>query len=95
MKSYLARKSRFFATEVTCRPARLIRQYFFQVSDTDSLWMWSRETLIPGLYATEWYNGKKMNKGWLANMEIYLVGVPRVRTLRVEEGKIMNLRVLN
>ena len=49
--------------------------------------MWSRETLIPGLYGTEMYNGKKMQKGWLANTEDYLVGVPRVRLLRVEEGK--------
>ena len=50
--------------------------------------MWSRETLIPGLYSTEWYNGKEKKKGWLTNMENYLVGVPRVRTLRVEEGKL-------
>jgi hypothetical protein len=49
--------------------------------------MWSRETLVPGLYANEWYNGKKIEKGWLANIEDYLVGVPRVRLVRVEEGK--------
>jgi hypothetical protein len=58
----------------------------FQISDVDSLWMWSRETLIPGLYSTEWYNGKKIEEGWIANNEDYLVGVPRVRLLRVEEG---------
>ena len=51
--------------------------------------MWSRETLVPGLYATEWYNGKKIKKGWLANMEDYLVGVPRIRLLRVEQGIIV------
>ena len=50
--------------------------------------MWSRETLIPGLYANEWYNGKKLEKGYLANMEDYLVGVPRVRLLRVERGEV-------
>ncbi|XP_028416899.1 polycystic kidney disease protein 1-like 2 [Dendronephthya gigantea] len=55
------------------------------VSDTDSLWMWARETLIPGLYANEWYNGRKIKEGWIANMEDYLVGVPRVRLLRVEK----------
>ena len=48
--------------------------------------MWSRETLIPGLYSQEWYNGKKAEKGFLANFEDYLVGVPRVRMLRVEGG---------
>ena len=48
--------------------------------------MWSRETLIPGLYSEEWYNGKKTEKGFLANFEDYLVGVPRVRLLRVKEG---------
>ena len=58
----------------------------FQISDVDSLWMWSRETLIPGLYSTEWYNGKKTQEGWIANNEDYLVGVPRLRLLRVEEG---------
>lgn len=51
--------------------------------------MWSRETLIPGLYATEWYNGEKIKEGWLGNMEDYLVGVPRVRLLRVEKGKLL------
>jgi hypothetical protein len=58
----------------------------FQISDVDSLWMWSRETLIPGLYSTEWYNGKKIKEGWIANNEDYLVGVPRIRLLRVEKG---------
>ena len=57
-----------------------------QASDQDSLWMWARETLVPGLYATEWYNGKKVKKGYIANMEDYLVGIPRVRLVRVEEG---------
>ncbi|XP_028408590.1 polycystin-2-like isoform X1 [Dendronephthya gigantea] len=47
--------------------------------------MWSRETLIPGLYSTEWYNGRKIKEGWIANNEDYLVGVPRIRLLRVEE----------
>ena len=56
--------------------------------------MWSRETLIPGLYSTEWYNGRKIPRGWLANMEVYLVGVPRLRLLRVEEGKVVNISYL-
>ncbi len=43
---------------------------------------------MPGLYAGDWYNGKKSTKGWLGNNEVYLVGVPRLRLLRVEEGKI-------
>ena len=50
--------------------------------------MWSRETLVPGLYGSDWYNGKKIEKGWLANIEDYLVGVPRVRLLRVKQGKM-------
>jgi hypothetical protein len=57
-----------------------------QIVDADSLWMWSRETLIPGLYGGEWYNGEKIQKGFLANTEDYLVGIPRVRLLRVEKG---------
>jgi hypothetical protein len=64
-----------------------------QVSDGDSLWMWARETLVPGLYATEWYNGKKAQKGFIANMEDYLVGVPRIRLVRVKEGKEENHEV--
>ncbi|XP_028399329.1 LOW QUALITY PROTEIN: polycystic kidney disease protein 1-like 2 [Dendronephthya gigantea] len=55
------------------------------ISDTDSLWMWARETLVPGLYAKEWYNGEEIPKGWLGNIHDYLVGVPRVRLLRVEK----------
>ena len=58
----------------------------FQISDGDTLWMWARETLIPGLYSTKWYNEKKIGEGWLANKEDYLVGVPRLRLLRVEQG---------
>jgi hypothetical protein len=49
--------------------------------------MWARETLVPGLYATEWYNGKKAQKGFIANMEDYLVGVPRIRLARVKKGR--------
>ncbi|CAB3994215.1 polycystic kidney disease 1-like 2 [Paramuricea clavata] len=56
------------------------------IVDADSLWMWSRETLIPGLYAGKWYNGKKIEKGYIANMEDYLVGIPRVRMVRVKNG---------
>ena len=51
--------------------------------------MWSRETLIPGLYANMMYNEKRIKKGWLANIEDYLVGVPRIRLLRVKEGKFI------
>ena len=58
----------------------------FQISDGDSLWMWSRDTLIPGLYSTKWYNEKKIQEGWLKNNEDYLVGVPRVRLLRVQQS---------
>lgn len=60
----------------------------YQVSDGDSFWMWARETLVPGFYAKEWYNGKKAKKGFIANMENYLVGVPRLRLVRVEKGKL-------
>ena len=47
---------------------------------------------MPGLFATEWYNGKKAEKGFIANMEDYLVGVPRIRLVRVKEGKNENPR---
>lgn len=55
--------------------------------------MWTRETLVPGLFANEWYNGKKAEKGFIANMEHYLVGVPRIRLVRVEEGRKQNSRI--
>ena len=48
--------------------------------------MWSRDTLIPGLYSTKWYNEKKIQEGWLKNNEDYLVGFPRVRLLRVQQS---------
>ena len=67
----------------------------FQVSDGDSLWMWARETLVPGLYGTEWYNGKKAQEGFIANMEDYLVGVPRIRLARVEKGRETELPSLH
>jgi hypothetical protein len=45
---------------------------------------------VPGLYADSWYNGKEIEKGWLGNIEDYLVGIPRVRLLRIQQGKIIS-----
>jgi len=59
-----------------------------QVGDTPSLWNWVRNTFVPGLFNTAWYNGKpfEYDEGFISNRENFLVGMPRLRQIRVLSG---------
>lgn len=49
-----------------------------------------RKSFVPGLFNTRWYNGKPFNydEGFISNKENFLVGMPRLRQVRVRPGKI-------
>ena len=46
--------------------------------------------MVPGLYKTVWYNGKQFEykEGFVSNRLGYIVGMPRLRQLRVKQGKL-------
>ena len=45
------------------------------------------QTLVPGLYNGAWYNGKLGKPGFLNDKMSFVVGVARIRQLRVKSGK--------
>ena len=61
---------------------------YFQVKDTPTFWNWAKTELIPGLYNTHWYNGQKFEyeEGFVSSREAFMVGMPRLRQLRIKPG---------
>ena len=51
------------------------------------------DTFVPGLYNTTWYNGLPFNydEGFISNRENFLVGMPRLRQVRIRQGKRIKL----
>ena len=42
----------------------------------------------PAIYATNWYNGDEVNnKIYISDKSSVLIGMPRIRQLRIEIGK--------
>ncbi|KAK3715213.1 hypothetical protein QZH41_018320, partial [Actinostola sp. cb2023] len=56
------------------------------VKDTDSFWQWFETEAIPFLYGVTWYNGQPFRgpEGYISNREGFLIGMPRLRQLRVK-----------
>ena len=53
----------------------------------EELWSWIQEDLIPNVYQGKWYNGEEPEfSGFFSNKLSLLLGMPRVRQLRVKEG---------
>ena len=61
-----------------------------QVTDTPSLWNWIDEVLVPGLYDVTWYNDQpfEYKEGFVSNKQNFLVGMPRLRQIRLKKSKI-------
>ena len=53
----------------------------------NDFWEWVEQTLVPGLYNNGWYNGKSGRAGFLNDKMSFVVGVARMRQLRVKSGK--------
>ena len=53
----------------------------------DLFWHWGRETLVPNLYPGVLYNNKSDKyTGFISDRNNYLVGISRLRQVRVEKG---------
>lgn len=60
--------------------------------DSNSLWKWVDDVLVPGLYDFKWYNGQpfKHKEGFISNKQTFLMGMPRLRQLRIKTSKILH-----
>ncbi|KAL9954010.1 hypothetical protein ACROYT_G041497 [Oculina patagonica] len=55
-----------------------------KIRNTVQLWKWLDDVFVPAVYAGEWYNGQKETKTeYIGNKRSILVGMPRLRQLRV------------
>ncbi|XP_068681978.1 polycystin-1-like protein 2 isoform X4 [Montipora foliosa] len=57
-----------------------------KVRDVGSFWGWTESYFVPALYNLTWYNGKpfKYKDGFISDKSGYMVGMPRLRQLRVQ-----------
>ena len=53
----------------------------------NDFWEWINNTLVPGLYNGVWYNDNFGQPGFLNDKMSFVVGVARIRQLRVKSGK--------
>ena len=64
--------------------------WFFKLQrgGPSQFFQWMGETFVPGVYAGSWYNGDDERlQEYIGNKRSLLVGMPRLRQLRVKEGK--------
>ena len=63
--------------------------FTFQVDSKEAFWAWINEVFIPGIYGTTWYNDQPFMapEGYIESREAFLVGMPRLKQVRVKEGK--------
>ncbi|PFX11751.1 Polycystic kidney disease protein 1-like 2, partial [Stylophora pistillata] len=56
------------------------------MKNTTAFWNWTRQKLVPGLFLSDWYNGKQvnLNEGFISSGYPFLVGMPRLRQIRVK-----------
>lgn len=59
---------------------------FGGISSTDDWWTVMKGPILDGLYWDNWYNGEKVEKTNYIYYENKLMGVPRLRQLRVKKG---------
>ncbi|XP_068684513.1 polycystin-1-like protein 2 [Montipora foliosa] len=61
-------------------------QSFARVHNIPTFWKWSKNTFLPRVYDVGWYNGRpfQYEEGFLSNRVAFLVGMPRMRQLRVK-----------
>jgi len=45
-------------------------------------------TFAPAIYTANWYNGdEETNKVYISDKNSILIGIPRIRQLRIEKGE--------
>ena len=60
--------------------------FFFQISSHKKMWDWIREALIPGIYEDRKDVAMSNFTPYIGDGEAVLVGMPRLRQLRVKKG---------
>ena len=61
----------------------------------NDFWEWINQTLVPGLFNGAWYNGNTGKPGFLNDKMSFVVGLARIRQLRVKSGMHSDSRLLN
>ena len=51
---------------------------------------WLEGQFVSGIYAGEWYNKQKVKEEYIGDKMSILLGMPRLRQLRVQKGRITN-----
>lgn len=75
----------------SCKVNLQLALYLLKGRNISSFWNWMRGRLLPALYDTRWYNGWifEYDEGFLGNRELFMVGMPRLRQIRVKTGKLL------
>jgi len=60
------------------------------VNSKVAFWEWIEEEFMTGIYDNSWYNGRRFTapEGYISTREAFLVGMPRLKQVRVKEGEI-------
>ena len=59
-----------------------------EVQSSDTFWEWLSGDIIPAAYSGKWYNGQKEEiPEFLDNKKLIMLGMPRLRQLRVKSGE--------
>ena len=66
-----------------------------QVKNNTMYWWWLQRVFIPGVFSGRWYNGQKENQTiYIGNKRSLLIGMARIRQLRVRSSKFYLLLLL-
>lgn len=79
-----------WATKKSINFQGIFLTFVFKVDSTDAFWGWIEESFIPGIYDTTWYNDQSFvaPEGFLSTREAFLVGMPRFKQTRINEGRV-------
>ena len=67
-----------------------------QVTHPDRLWGWMSQFFVPNIYAGFWYNGQREEEEvYFGNKKSILLGMPRMRQLRVKTSESALRRMYN
>ena len=63
-----------------------------QMTNNTMYWSWLQRVFIPGVFSSRWYNGQRDEQTiYIGNKHSLLVGMARVRQLRVKASKFFSI----
>lgn len=64
--------------------------FYFQIRNVTLFWRWMKTSFIPAIFTGDWYNDQEEKiEEYIGNKRSILVGMPRLRQLRVVKGIII------